>query len=80
MGQPLPWVRPRVEKATPSAQNAPEYLRLVDAPAVDWRDRAHFFAVSARMMRRILVDAARTRLAAKRGGGFGRVNHSAAVN
>jgi RNA polymerase sigma-70 factor, ECF subfamily len=56
------------------------YLRLVEAAAVDWRDRAHFFAVSARMMRRILVDAARTRLAAKRGGGFGRVNHSTAIN
>jgi len=37
------------------------YLRLVDARAVDWQDRAHFFALSAQMMRRILVDAARAR-------------------
>jgi len=37
------------------------YLRLVDAGNVGWQDRAHFFAVSAKMMRRILVDAARAR-------------------
>src|SRR5262249_3579267 len=56
------------------------YLRLVDAAAVDWQDRAHFFAVSAQMMRRILVDKARARLAAKRGGLARRVNHSTAIN
>ncbi|SPE36073.1 RNA polymerase, sigma-24 subunit, ECF subfamily [Candidatus Sulfopaludibacter sp. SbA3] len=50
------------------------YLRLVDAGTVDWEDRAHFFAVSAQMMRRILVDAARARLRGKRGGGQARVN------
>ena len=44
------------------------FLRLVDATGVDWSDRAHFFAVSAQMMRRILVDAARARGRAKRGG------------
>jgi RNA polymerase sigma factor (TIGR02999 family) len=44
------------------------YLRLVDINSVDWQDRAHFFAVSAQLMRRILVDAARARGAAKRGG------------
>ena len=44
------------------------YLRLVDA-AVDWKDRAHFFAVAATTMRRILVSHARGRLAAKRGQG-----------
>ena len=44
------------------------YLRLVDAKDVDWRDRAHFFAVSARVMRHILVDHARARRARKRGG------------
>jgi RNA polymerase sigma-70 factor (ECF subfamily) len=44
------------------------YLRMVDAHAVDWQDRAHFLAVSARVMRRILVDHARTRGAQKRGG------------
>ena len=45
------------------------YLKLVDAGSVDWQDRAHFFAIAARTMRRILVDAARVRTAAKRGGG-----------
>ncbi len=45
------------------------FLRLVEVKNVDWRDRAHFFAVSAQMMLRILVDAARARGAAKRGGG-----------
>jgi RNA polymerase sigma-70 factor, ECF subfamily len=44
------------------------YLRLVDMTNVAWQDRAHFFAVSARMMRRILVDAARARGSVKRGG------------
>jgi RNA polymerase sigma factor (TIGR02999 family) len=45
------------------------YLRLVDAHDVDWRDRSHFYAVASQTMRRILVDAARARGAAKRGGG-----------
>ena len=45
------------------------YLRLVEARAVDWRDQSHFYAVASQIMRRILVDAARTRAAAKRGGG-----------
>jgi RNA polymerase sigma factor (TIGR02999 family) len=44
------------------------YLRLVDVTRVDWRSRNHFFAVSAQMMRRILVEAARRRHADKRGG------------
>ena len=44
------------------------YLRLVDARDVDWQDRAHFFAISAQMMRRILVDAARARHFQKREG------------
>jgi RNA polymerase sigma factor (TIGR02999 family) len=44
------------------------YLRLVDQRRVQWRDRTHFFAISARLMRRILVDHARHRGAAKRGG------------
>jgi len=44
------------------------YLRLLDARRVDWQDRAHFFALCARAMRQILVDAARARLAQKRGG------------
>lgn len=55
------------------------YLRLVDVTGVDWQDRAHFFAVAAKMMRRILIDAARARAAAKRGGGVRREDHSAPV-
>jgi RNA polymerase sigma factor (TIGR02999 family) len=45
------------------------YLRLLDWRAVHWQNRAHFFATAAQMMRRVLVDAARTRRAAKRGDG-----------
>jgi len=45
------------------------YLRLIDQKEVRWQNRAHFFAVAAQMMRRILVDYARSRRFAKRGGG-----------
>jgi RNA polymerase sigma-70 factor, ECF subfamily len=45
------------------------YLKLVDASRVAWQDRTHFFAISARLMRRILVDFARSRHYLKRGGG-----------
>src|ERR671938_444017 len=44
------------------------YLRLVEQKGVRWQSRAHFFAICARLMRRILVDHARRRRAAKRGG------------
>ena len=44
------------------------YLRLVDSHRVAWQNRAHFFAVSAQMMRRILVDFARSRKSEKHGG------------
>ena len=44
------------------------YLKLIDVTNVDWQHRAHFFAVSAQIMRRILLDQARRRVAAKRGG------------
>lgn len=47
------------------------YLRLVGIHNVEWRDRVHFFAVSAQVMRRILVDSARARGAIKRGGQAG---------
>ena len=50
------------------------YLRLVDVTGVRWEDRAHFFALSSQMMRRILVDAARARGSGKRGGGALRFN------
>jgi RNA polymerase sigma factor (TIGR02999 family) len=43
------------------------YLRLINIAEVDWRDRIHFFALSAQLMRRILVDAARARYTLKRG-------------
>ena len=49
------------------------YLRLFDQSRVDWRGRAHFVAMAAEMMRRILVDHARRRAATKRGGGRDRV-------
>jgi len=49
------------------------YLRLIGLQDVGWQDRAHFFAVSAQMMRRILVDRARARVTAKRGGAAERV-------
>jgi RNA polymerase sigma factor (TIGR02999 family) len=45
------------------------YLRLVDQRSVRWQNRAHFFGVAAQLMRRILVDHARSRSRAKRGGG-----------
>jgi RNA polymerase sigma factor (TIGR02999 family) len=45
------------------------YVRLVDTRQVGWQDRTHFLAVSARLMRRVLVDHARARLYQKRGGG-----------
>jgi RNA polymerase sigma-70 factor, ECF subfamily len=49
------------------------YLRLVKVKEVEWQDRAHFFAVSARLMRRILTDFARSHGYQKRGGGVQRV-------
>ena len=49
------------------------YMRLVDSSRVQWQNRAHFLAVAAQAMRRILVDAARARLALKRGGDYVRV-------
>ena len=50
------------------------YLRLIDVNRVEWRDRAHFLAVAAQMMRRILVEFARNRQRQKRGGGAVRVS------
>jgi RNA polymerase sigma factor (TIGR02999 family) len=46
------------------------YLRLIDGSRVQWQDRAHFFAISAQVMRRILVDLARAGQKQKRGGGL----------
>lgn len=50
------------------------YLELIDVRNVNWQHRAHFFAVSAQIMRHILLDRARRRVAAKRGGTAERVN------
>jgi RNA polymerase sigma factor (TIGR02999 family) len=50
------------------------YLRLIDIQQMDWRNRAHFFAVSAQLMRHILVDFARSRDQKKRGGDWERVS------
>jgi RNA polymerase sigma factor (TIGR02999 family) len=65
---------PQTLQTTALAHEA--YIRLVGAEGLRWQDRAHFFAVAAQMMRRILVDAARARLAAKRQGGALRVTFS----
>jgi RNA polymerase sigma factor (TIGR02999 family) len=56
------------------------YLRLADVNGLDCQDRVHFLAVCAQVMRRILVDAARKRASAKRGGKLARVSHSTAVD
>jgi RNA polymerase sigma factor (TIGR02999 family) len=49
------------------------YLRLVDVDNVDWQNRAHFYGISARLMRRILIDFARSRNYQKRGGRFAHI-------
>jgi RNA polymerase sigma factor (TIGR02999 family) len=54
------------------------YLRLVDAKEIDWQNRAHFFGIAAVRMRHILVEYARSRQAAKRGGGEYRLSVSEA--
>src|SRR5687767_9141552 len=50
------------------------YLRLIDTSQIDWQNRVHFYAVAARMMRRILVDFARARDQIKRGAGLRQVS------
>lgn len=57
----------------PTALVHEAYVRLVDQRQAQWRNRAHFFGAAASLMRRILVDHARARLAEKRGGGLERV-------
>ena len=53
----------------PTALVNEAYLRMVDVQRVDWKDRAHFLAMAARQMRRVLIDSARARRYQKRGGG-----------
>jgi RNA polymerase sigma-70 factor (ECF subfamily) len=55
------------------------YVRLIDGASVAWQDRAHFYAVCARIMRRILVDHARARNYQKRGGDVVRVTFDEAL-
>jgi RNA polymerase sigma factor (TIGR02999 family) len=55
------------------------YLRLVDANQIQWQNRAHFFAISAQLMRRILVDFARSRGYQKRGGNLRKVSFDEAM-
>ncbi len=63
----------------PTALVHEAFLRMVDQTAVQWRDRAHFFAVAATAMRQILTDHARRRRSQKRGGGWDRITLDAAV-
>lgn len=83
LDQLIPLVYPQLRKLarTYMARQSPEhtlqtsallneaYLRLVDQQAVEWHDRAHFFAAAAQMMRHILIDHARSHHYAKRGAG-----------
>jgi RNA polymerase sigma factor (TIGR02999 family) len=50
------------------------WVRLVESAGAEWRDRSHFYAAAAQMMRRILVDSARARRAGKRGGPLPKIN------
>jgi RNA polymerase sigma-70 factor (ECF subfamily) len=58
----------------PTALVNEAYLRLVDVRRVNWKNRTHFLAMSARLMRRVLVDFARSRQYQKRGGGVMKVS------
>ena len=55
------------------------YLRLVDAREIAWQDRAHFLAVAARLMRRVLIDFARSRRSSRRGGAWPHVTFDEAL-
>ena len=72
--------QPGVHTLQPTALVNELFLRLLNAKTADWRDRIHFFAVSAAAMRRILVDSARARRAEKRGGHLQRVQHATAID
>lgn len=64
----------------PTALVNEAYLRLIEMKGVGWQDRTHFFAVAAQVMRHVLVDAARARVSAKRGGQRRQVNTSGFLN
>ena len=63
----------------PTALVNEAFLRLIDARHVRWQDRAHFLGIAARLMRRVLVDHARSRGYQKRGGGAARVTLNEAL-
>ena len=63
----------------PTALVNEAYVRLIDSRRVAWQDRAHFVALAAELMRRILVDAARARGSLKRGGAYWRTSIGAAM-
>src|SRR5258707_13311466 len=63
----------------PTALVNEAYLRLVNLKQIQWQNRAHFFAMGARLMRRILVDFARSRGYQKRGGGAKQVSFTEAL-
>jgi RNA polymerase sigma-70 factor (ECF subfamily) len=63
----------------PTALVNEAFMRLAYSPGIDWRGRAHFFAVAGQVMRRILVDHARARIAEKRGGGVTRVTFTEGI-
>lgn len=62
-------LRPPTPAFTKNPDVSLGYLKLIDQNRVRWQNRAHFFAVTARAMRRILIDHANARMAQKRGGG-----------
>jgi len=64
----------------PTALVNEAYLRLVTLKQIQWQDRAHFFAMGARLMRRILVDVARSHGYQKRGGGAKQVTFTQALD
>src|SRR3954463_13427756 len=63
----------------PTALVNEAYVRLLDVRRVNWQNRAHFLAMAARVMRRVLVDSARSRRANKRGGEAVRVTFDEAL-
>jgi RNA polymerase sigma-70 factor, ECF subfamily len=72
-----PWISCKREREEPILQATAlvheVYLKLIDVQNVALEGKAHFFAICAQMMRRILVDAARKRAASRHGGGLGRI-------
>ena len=70
---------PRDHTLQPTALVNEAFLRQTDARHVRWQDRAHFLGIAARLMRRVLVDHARSRGSQKRGGGADKVTLTDAV-